>query len=96
VVPLRSGAGVKFKTIDAMLSGVPVVTTSVGAEGIDAVDLFVAVTDTAADFAIATINELQQPDSTKTTRAQARAEQVYGESAFEQRLSEVYERVWSN
>ncbi len=34
VVPLRLGAGVKFKVVTAMLRGVPVVTTSVGAEGI--------------------------------------------------------------
>ncbi|MDO5416883.1 MAG: glycosyltransferase [Lachnospiraceae bacterium] len=34
VVPLRYGAGVKGKVIEALYHGVPVVTTSVGAEGI--------------------------------------------------------------
>lgn len=35
--PLRYGAGVKGKVIEAMRFGVPVVTTSIGAEGIDVV-----------------------------------------------------------
>lgn len=33
-VPLRYGAGVKGKVIEAMAEGVPVVTTEIGAEGI--------------------------------------------------------------
>jgi len=35
LAPLRFGAGVKGKIIDAWRSGLPVVTTSVGAEGLD-------------------------------------------------------------
>ena len=38
VAPLRFGAGVKGKILHAMSSGLPVVTTSVGAEGIDLTD----------------------------------------------------------
>ena len=34
VVPLRFGAGVKGKVLEALLKGVPVVTTDIGAEGI--------------------------------------------------------------
>lgn len=34
VIPLRYGAGIKGKVVEAMSQGVPVVTTSVGAEGI--------------------------------------------------------------
>ena len=34
VVPLRYGAGIKGKVVEAMRYGMPVVTTSVGAEGI--------------------------------------------------------------
>lgn len=33
-VPLRRGAGVKFKTVEAISAGYPVVSTSVGAEGV--------------------------------------------------------------
>ena len=35
IVPLRYGAGVKIKTVEALQYGVPTVSTSVGAEGID-------------------------------------------------------------
>ena len=33
LVPVMQGAGVKFKTVEALCHGVPVVTTTVGAEG---------------------------------------------------------------
>lgn len=36
IVPLRVGAGVKLKVVDALCAGVPVVATSIGAEGLPA------------------------------------------------------------
>ena len=38
VAPLRYGAGVKGKVVQSMAHGVPVVTTAIGAEGLDLVD----------------------------------------------------------
>ena len=38
VVPLRIGGGIRIKIIEAMGMGLPIVTTDVGCEGIDAVD----------------------------------------------------------
>jgi glycosyltransferase involved in cell wall biosynthesis len=38
IAPLRFGAGVKGKVIEAMAKAVPVATTSVGAQGIDGAD----------------------------------------------------------
>ena len=35
VVPLRSGSGMRVKILNAMATGVPVVSTSVGCEGIE-------------------------------------------------------------
>ena len=37
VVPIRIGGGVRFKMLEALASGIPVVSTSLGAEGIAAV-----------------------------------------------------------
>lgn len=37
IVPLRVGSGTRLKILEAMAAGVPVVSTSLGAEGIDAV-----------------------------------------------------------
>ena len=51
VVPLLSGSGIRVKIIEAMSIGKPVVTTTIGAQGIDYTDgenLLIA--DTPADF----------------------------------------------
>lgn len=45
VVPLRYGAGVKGKVVEALYYGIPVVTTSVGAEGISGIEEFAVVKD---------------------------------------------------
>jgi glycosyltransferase involved in cell wall biosynthesis len=52
VVPLRRGAGVKFKVAQALAWGLPVVTTPVGAEGLDTLsadsDIPIVVTDSSS------------------------------------------------
>jgi glycosyltransferase involved in cell wall biosynthesis len=54
IAPLRYGAGVKGKIGEAMSYGVPVVTTSIGAEGMELADGATAlVADSAEDFASA-------------------------------------------
>ena len=95
IAPLRSGAGVKFKTVDAMLREVPIVTTSVGAEGIDAPELFGALSDDAQEFAEAVIGLLQLPEVGGAIAAKARdwAEGVYGVAAFEKRIRGLYADV---
>lgn len=90
VVPLQRGAGVKFKTIDALLAGVPVVTTAVGAEGIDAENFFAAKTDDPDVFANATVTALKKPDAYQAFAAKQWAESIYGEEAFTKRISDVY------
>lgn len=45
VVPLLSGAGIKIKTLEMLQSGIPVVSTAVGAEGIDDPHLHIAELD---------------------------------------------------
>ena len=51
VVPLRYGAGIKGKVVEAMSMGVPIVTTSTGAEGIHGLEKIVPVTDEPKEFA---------------------------------------------
>jgi GT2 family glycosyltransferase/glycosyltransferase involved in cell wall biosynthesis len=51
VVPLRFGAGVKGKTIEALYHGLPIVSTSVGIEGIPDIGSIVTASDTPEEFA---------------------------------------------
>ncbi|MCW2817186.1 MAG: hypothetical protein JWN84_4641 [Nocardioides sp.] len=59
-VPLRRGAGLKFKTVEAQAYGFPTVTTTVGAEGVADVvpGMVAAVVDDAASFADALVSAL--------------------------------------
>ena len=50
-VPLRYGAGVKGKVVEALHYGAPVVTTSVGAEGIPKASSVMRIADDAEAFA---------------------------------------------
>lgn len=59
VVPLRYGAGVKGKVVEALYYGTPMVTTSVGIEGIPDPERVVKVADDAEDFANAVIRLYQ-------------------------------------
>ncbi len=51
VIPLRYGAGVKGKTIEAMYHQIPVVATSIGVEGLAGIDEYIKPTDEANGFA---------------------------------------------
>lgn len=63
VVPLRSGGGTRLKILEALALGRPVVSTSIGAEGIDIQngrDILIA--DTPADMAHSIIGLLHQTE----------------------------------
>lgn len=62
VVPLRYGAGVKGKVIEAMYYQLPIVTTSVGAEGIEGSEHILCVVDEEEQFAT---NIVQLYENTK-------------------------------
>ena len=49
--PLRYGAGVKGKVLEALQRGVPMITTGIGAEGLPDAGVVLNVKETAADFA---------------------------------------------
>jgi glycosyltransferase involved in cell wall biosynthesis len=51
IVPLRFGAGVKNKVVEAMNFGTPLVTTSVGVQGMPGLDAFLPISDDAAALA---------------------------------------------
>ena len=66
VVPLRYGAGVKGKVVEALYYGIPTVTTTVGIEGITGAENFMAVADEADQFAAKVVELYQDTDKLKS------------------------------
>jgi glycosyltransferase involved in cell wall biosynthesis len=54
-VPLRVGAGVKLKVVEALVEGLPLVTTPVGTQGLAGLGEAASIADNAADFADAVV-----------------------------------------
>jgi glycosyltransferase involved in cell wall biosynthesis len=62
VVPLRMGGGTRIKILEAWALGLPVVSTTIGCEGLDAVDgENIVVADEPKDFAEACVKLLGSP-----------------------------------
>ena len=63
IVPLHAGGGMRVKILDAWIWGLPVVSTTIGAEGIYThPDEDILIADTAQAFAQAVIRVLQDPN----------------------------------
>ena len=93
VAPLRAGSGIQTKNLEAMAMGVPVVTTSVGAMGLEAdIGKELLVADTPAGFAKHVVHLLDD-DHLRETLAQTartRVETNYSWDAIGERLKHVY------
>jgi polysaccharide biosynthesis protein PslH len=93
VVPIRVGGGTRLKVLEAMAMGVPVISTSVGCEGIDAADrVHFMRADTAGEFA-ACINEVLTDTilcSKLIANARALVEAKYGWDSLAQAMGDVY------
>jgi polysaccharide biosynthesis protein PslH len=62
IVPLRSGSGMRVKILNAMAMGVPIVSTTVGAEGIEVTDgENILLADAPEAFAAAALRVLTDP-----------------------------------
>jgi polysaccharide biosynthesis protein PslH len=73
-VPTRAGSGMRVKILEAMAMGVPVVSTTVGAEGIAVVpETHLLIADDAPAFADAAVRLLTDPALRARLRAQAHA-----------------------
>ena len=79
VVPLRYGAGIKGKVIEALYYGIPLVTTSIGAEGIDEIEKYVDIVDGSTAFAE---QVLEMYDDTAKLRVRACESQKYVRKMF--------------
>ena len=60
-VPTIAGAGIQLKTIEAIASGTPSVSTSLGVRGLDDLPTFVSIADEPSDFAAALLRQMALP-----------------------------------
>jgi glycosyltransferase involved in cell wall biosynthesis len=72
IVPLRIGGGTRLKIYEAMAARVPVVSTTVGAEGLEThPGRNILLADTARDFAARCLELLDSPGKRETVAAEA-------------------------
>lgn len=83
VVPLRYGAGIKGKVVEAMYYGTPLVTTSVGAEGIEGLENIAIVKDQEKELIKAICDVYMAPQKLKemSEKSQLFAQQNYSINA---------------
>jgi len=73
IVPLRHGSGTRLKILEAMSLGNPVVSTRIGAEGIEAVDgREILLADSPEAIAAGVVRLLRQPELFESQRRAAR------------------------
>ena len=92
--PLTRGSGVKVKTLEALATGVPTVTTAAGAEGLDAPG-GILVAEHDASLAAAAVELLRDAEARRESGRLARAafEERYSPVPATAPLVELYERM---
>jgi sugar transferase (PEP-CTERM/EpsH1 system associated) len=108
VVPLRAGSGMRVKILNAMAVGIPVVTTSIGCEGIDGLvqvqqplaghdnrDANIWVADSPHEFARAVVTLMTNDGIARTLSRNGRTlmETVYDWSIIRNRILDLYDRI---
>jgi sugar transferase (PEP-CTERM/EpsH1 system associated) len=96
IVPLRMGSGTRLKVVEGLAMGKPMVSTSVGCEGIHVrSEEHLLIADTPAAFADAVLRILSDPPLADTLSRQGRAlvESEYGWGSIAGRLESFYAQV---
>ena len=94
VVPVRAGSGMRVRILEAFSRGMPVVTTTIGLEGIEArVGEDVLVSDQANGFADEVVHLLEDPNLQSCLALNGRklAEQLYDWRSVLKKLDEIYD-----
>lgn len=93
LVPLRFGAGIKSKVVEALQNGLPLVTTTVGAQGLDRLDTVARVVDDEDGIARAVGKLLVDDDEWRrlSQSASRYAEQRFSTGAMRSALAEIFD-----
>jgi len=97
-VPLRLGGGTRLKIVEAMASGVPVVSTTVGAQGLAATDgQQLLVADTPEQFVQKTVRLLQDAQLREQLAQQGAdlVQKAYSWQGQGRRFADFCARIWS-
>ncbi len=96
IVPLFSGSGMRIKIIEGMYAGNTIISTSIGAEGIDYTDGHnIVIADTTADFKKAVLKYLNRKDLCDKIGNNARqlVLEKYRNTSIMKRLLNFYELI---
>jgi len=98
IVPLLSGSGMRVKIIEGMAMGKPIISTSIGAEGIEYTkDENILIADTAEEFLLSIQKCMQNPDLMQSLgkNAHALVSEKYNNTLLAHKLNEFYEDLRS-
>jgi glycosyltransferase involved in cell wall biosynthesis len=96
VIPLRAGGGTRLKILEAMALGRPVVSTTIGCEGLNVIDgEHLLIADSPKQFAEKSVRLLRDRQLYQYISANGRqlVEAHYGWDKIAERLMDVYEEM---
>jgi sugar transferase (PEP-CTERM/EpsH1 system associated) len=96
VAPMRAGSGIQTKNLEAMAMGTPVVTTSIGAMGLDAeIGKELLTADTPQHFADCVIHLIENPEVQQNLgkAGRKRVEASYDWGVLVEKLEQVYAEI---
>ena len=98
IVPILTGSGMRMKILEGAALGLPVITTSVGVEGLDFPDKEAClIANSPKEFAQALVNLMRDRVLRKqlATQAQQIFEQKYSKKAQTEKRNNVYKEITS-
>lgn len=99
LVPIRIGSGIRVKILDAMSHGIPVISTSIGCEGIPVTDESdILIRDDAKGFADAVVRLVQGRELRQQLAVAARhlVSTVYSPERVRGKRNEIYQSMLSS